>query len=79
MMDLDTKVKCPYCGHDTTYGDLIMVSGFYGCPNCYWDEEHGLLKRVTELKEHDYDSYLSGSFYEDGYKNYRKRGLLESD
>ena len=39
---MKTRVLCPYCGKETTVGETIMISGFVGCPACYWDEKDGL-------------------------------------
>lgn len=72
--DMKTIIKCPYCGKQTTVGETIMISGFVGCPNCYWDKEHGLLDTVMNLKEHAYQEYASGDFYRRGYKGEKNDG-----
>ena len=65
--EMKVKVKCPYCGKPTTFGELIMISGFYGCPNCYF--VHGGLQDVVQhLKKNDYQSYVKGDFYSKGFE-----------
>lgn len=67
-MNMDTKMECPFCGKQTTYGETIMSSGHTGCPNCYWEKPHGLGYIVPYLKEHNYGAYISGQFYKNGYE-----------
>ena len=64
---MQTVIKCPYCGAITTVGETMMISGFVGCNNCYWGE-NGLLETVINLRENDYDQYVSGEFYRKGYR-----------
>ena len=67
----DTVIKCPYCGQETTIGELISISGMYGCPSCYW-EPCGLRETVLYFKENDYETYRCGSFYKNGYEKNKK-------
>lgn len=72
---MQTRVLCPFCGKETTVGETIMISGFVGCPACYWDEKDGLRVTVERVKEKCYGDYLAGNFYRNGYKNWRvKKG-----
>ena len=57
----------------TTVGETVMISGFVGCDNCYWDSEDGLMVTVLRLQENDYAAYAKGDFYRDGYKGWRKK------
>lgn len=50
-----TVVKCPYCGHPTTVGQLVGISGYHGCPHCYF-VEGGLREIVMYLQKNDYPS-----------------------
>lgn len=68
--EMQTVIKCPYCGAITTVGETVMISGFVGCNHCYWDED-GLLNTVMNLRENAYEEYLSGEFYKKGYKHER--------
>ena len=70
--DMYTLIRCPYCGKATTVGDTVMISGFVGCNNCYWDDKDGLMATVLRLWETDYEAYAKGDFYRDGYKGWRK-------
>ena len=36
--EMEVIVKCPYCGKPTKVGDTLMISGYVGCPACYWGE-----------------------------------------
>lgn len=65
--EMQTIIKCPYCGAVTTVGNTIMISGFVGCNNCYWGED-GLMKTVLNLKKNSYEEYASGEFYRKGYQ-----------
>ena len=65
--DMQIVIRCPYCGHKTTVGDTVMISGFIGCPHCYW-EAGGLLNTVMWIREHDYEEYKKGDFYKAGFK-----------
>ena len=64
--EMQTVIKCPYCGAITTVGQTVMISGFVGCDNCYWGE-NGLMKTVLHLRENNYAEYVSGGFYRKGY------------
>ena len=64
--EMQTIIKCPYCGAITTVGQTLMICGFVGCNNCYWGE-NGLMKTVLNLRENDYAQYVSGGFYRKGY------------
>ena len=70
--EMETIIRCPYCGKPTTIGDTLMISGFVGCPNCYWDNKDGLMITVLKLQEENYEEYVKGDFYRNGYKNFRK-------
>ena len=63
---MQTVIKCPYCGEITTVGQTVMISGFVGCDKCYWGE-NGLMKTVLNIRENDHDQYASGEFYRKGY------------
>lgn len=65
--EMKIKVKCPYCGNPTTVGELIGISGFYGCPNCYF-EQGGLQQVVLYIRKNDYPSYVYGDFYTRGFE-----------
>ena len=65
---------CPYCGKPTTVGDTVMISGFVGCNNCYWDKADGLLATVLRIRETDYAAYAKGDFYREGYKGWKRGG-----
>lgn len=71
--DMNTVIRCPYCGKPTTVGDTAMINGFVGCDNCYWDSEDGLMATVSRLWEKDYAACLKGDFYRDGYKGWKKK------
>ena len=71
--DMNTVIICPYCGKPTTVGDTVMISGFVGCDNCYWDEADGLLATVLKIRETDYAAYAKGDFYREGYKGWKKK------
>lgn len=64
--EMETIIKCPYCGAITTVGQTVMIGGFVGCDNCYWGED-GLMKTVLDLRENNYEEYASGEFYRKGY------------
>ena len=64
--EMQTVIKCPYCGAITTVGQTVMISGFVGCDNCYWGE-NVLMKTVLHLRENNYAEYVSGGFYRKGY------------
>ena len=64
---METVIRCPYCGSKTTVGQTLMISGFVGCPNCYWGED-GLMATVMNLRENNYDEYTKGDFYRNGYR-----------
>lgn len=66
--DLYRKMKCPFCGHETTYGATIMSSGYTGCHNCYCNDKYGLGEIVPYLKANNYPAYLSGEFYKRGFQ-----------
>lgn len=66
-----TVVKCPYCGHETTVGQLVGISGYHGCPHCYF-VSGGLRQIVTYLQENDYPTYSKGLFYQDGFEKNRQ-------
>jgi len=65
-------IKCPYCGERTEVGETIMISGFVGCPNCYW-VEGGLRETVENLRKNNYEAYRSGDFYKEGFKHESKK------
>ena len=65
--EMETIIKCPYCGSITTVGRKLMISGFVGCDRCYWGED-GLMKTVFNLRENNYDEYIRGEFYRKGYQ-----------
>ena len=69
--EMKIRVLCPYCGQETTVGQTMMISGFVGCPNCY-EGSDGLMKTVMRIKEKEYGNYLSGNFYRNGFRNWRK-------
>ena len=71
--DMNTLIICPYCGKPTTVGDTVMISGFVGCNNCYWDKADGLLATVLRIRETDYAAYAKGDFYREGYKGWKKK------
>lgn len=66
--EMETIVECPYCHQPTKFGDTVMISGFVGCNNCYWTPKVGLKDVVMNLKENNYEEYIKGDFYKDGYK-----------
>ena len=68
---MKTVIKCPYCQQITTVGELIGISGYHGCPNCY-SVPDGLRDVVLYLQEHDYNTYSEGKFYQHGYIANRK-------
>lgn len=63
---MKTVIKCPYCQQITTVGELIGISGYHGCPNCY-SVPDGLRDVVLYLQENDYNTYSAGKFYQHGY------------
>lgn len=65
--EMQTIIKCPYCGSITTVGKTLMISGFVGCERCYWGED-GLLNTVLTLQKNNYDEYARGEFYRRGYQ-----------
>lgn len=65
--EMETVIRCPYCGAVTTVGQTIMFSGFVGCDNCFWGE-NGLMKTVLDIRKNSYEEYLSGEFYRKGYQ-----------
>lgn len=65
------QVKCPYCGHPTTIGELIGISGYHGCPHCYFVP--GGLRQITMyLQQNDYPAYVRGDFYPKGFEQNKK-------
>lgn len=68
---MKTRVLCPFCGKETTVGETIMISGFVGCPACYWVKYDGLHDTVERLREKSYGDYLAGNFYRNGFRNWR--------
>lgn len=68
--EMKIRGLCPYCGKETTYGQLMMCSGFVGCPNCY-EGPDGLMQTVMRTREKSYGDYLSGNFYLKGYRNWK--------
>lgn len=71
---MNVIVKCPYCGHETKVGQLTGISGFHGCPHCYF-VNGGLRDVVLYLQENDYPTYSSGLFYKQGFEENRKQYL----
>ena len=69
-----TVVKCPYCGHPTTVGQLVGISGYHGCPHCYF-VEGGLREIAMYLQKNDYPVYAKGLFYQDGFEKNKKAYL----
>lgn len=68
--DLDPmqwQIKCPYCGKKTTIGDTYMISGYVGCKHCYF-VPGGLLETVEDLRKNNYEEYVKGNFYKEGFK-----------
>lgn len=65
--EMEVVVRCPYCGEKTKVGDTIMISGFVGCPNCYW-VPGGLRETVEYLRKNRYEEYVSGEFYKKGFR-----------
>lgn len=68
--DLDPmqwQIKCPYCGSRTTIGDAYMISGYVGCNHCYF-VPGGLLETVEDLRKNNYEEYVKGNFYKEGFR-----------
>lgn len=56
---LDTLVVCPNCGKVVKYGELMMHSGYSGCPDCF----DSLTDRIEKIRKSDYDSYCNLNLY----------------
>lgn len=67
--DMEVIVECPYCHSHVKYGETLMISGFIGCPHCYF-KEHGLLNTVMTLRNSNYEKYKKGDFYKKGYREW---------
>ena len=64
--EMKAVILCPYCKQRTEVGETMMISGFVGCPNCYW-VEGGLLNTVLYLRQNNYEAYRSGELYRNGF------------
>lgn len=62
--EMEVILECPYCHKHHKYGEMSMVSGYVGCSSCIDDLSH----TVLTLREHDYETYRSGKWYDQGYK-----------
>lgn len=66
--DMQCIIECPYCHQMTTVGESLMISGYVGCPNCYF-VPGGLLETTLWYKENDNESYRTGEFYKKGFQS----------
>ena len=44
---------CPHCGNKELYGNMFMISGIHGCPECQTELWH----TINYDREHQYDAY----------------------
>lgn len=61
--------RCPHCGKEVLYGDMMMNSGIHCCSNCNLD----LYKEIQEDKEINYELYVHKAKL-NLYEPYRYRG-----
>lgn len=63
--EMDTICVCPHCGSHALYGNMFMISGIHGCPNCQtelwntinYDREQQYDVYVRKANNHEYEPY----------------------
>lgn len=60
---MDTLCICPHCGSHTLYGNMFMICGTHGCPNCQ-DELNYTIDRDRKTNYPEYVKKANNYEYE---------------